>query len=54
MTDVVEPVNYQTVLTSVRPPRAVTLICSEGDWHADALRMLECYARTSPTRGYVR
>ncbi|MEZ0107894.1 hypothetical protein ABH920_001886 [Catenulispora sp. EB89] len=46
MTDTAEPVTYQTVLTSVRPPRAVTLICSEGDWHADALRMLECYART--------
>ncbi|MEY9934169.1 hypothetical protein ABH926_008833 [Catenulispora sp. GP43] len=46
MTHAAEQVTYQTVLISVRPPRAVTLICSEGGWHADALRMLECYART--------
>jgi len=34
------------MLSSVRPPRAVTLVWSEGDWRADVLRMLECYART--------
>jgi hypothetical protein len=37
---------YRLVQRSVRPPRAVTLVCSGGDWRADVLRMVECYART--------
>ncbi|MEJ8658841.1 hypothetical protein [Streptomyces sp. MS1.AVA.4] len=38
--------DYRLVQRSVRPPRAVTLVCSEGNWRADVLRMVECYART--------
>lgn len=37
---------YRLVQRSVRPPRAVTLVCSGGDWRADVLRLVECYART--------
>jgi hypothetical protein len=37
---------YRLLQRNVRPPRAVTLVCSGGDWRADVLRMMECYART--------
>jgi len=37
---------YRMTQRSLRPPRAVTLLCSDGDWRADALRMMECYSRT--------
>lgn len=38
--------SYRLVQRNVRPPRGVTLVCSEGDWRADVQRMLECYSRT--------
>lgn len=37
---------YRLVQRNVQPPRAMTLLCSGGDWRADALRMVECCART--------
>jgi hypothetical protein len=37
---------YRMTQRSVRPPRALTLICSDGDWRSDVLRMMECYSRT--------
>lgn len=37
---------YRLVQRRIRPPRAVTVICEEGDWRSDAMRMLECYSRT--------
>lgn len=42
------PVQLQHRLTqqSVRPPRAVTLVRSGGNWQADMLQMMECYSRT--------
>jgi len=39
-------VHYRGVSRNLRPPRAMTLIGSSGDWRADALRMMECYSRT--------
>ena len=46
MTGQAVPVRYRATQSSLRPPRAVTLLSSDGDWRADALRMLECYSRT--------
>src|ERR1700724_1112735 len=37
---------YRATQLSLRPPRAVTILCSDADWRADALRMMECYSRT--------
>jgi hypothetical protein len=37
---------YRLVQRRIRPPRALTVICAEGDWQSDALRMMECYSRT--------
>ncbi|MER6353695.1 hypothetical protein ABT186_18105 [Streptomyces sp. NPDC001634] len=42
----VNALGYRLVQRNVRPPRALTLLCSGGDWRADVLRMVECYART--------
>lgn len=42
----VNALGYRLVQRNVRPPRAMTLVCSGGDWRADVLRMVECYART--------
>jgi hypothetical protein len=47
MVEVQAQLRHPLTQHSVRPPRAVTLISSDGDWRADALRMLECYSRTS-------
>jgi hypothetical protein len=41
-----EPLRYGFVQRSVRPPRAATFVCADGDWRADLLRMMECYSRT--------
>jgi hypothetical protein len=41
-----DQLQYRQVVRSLRPPRAVTLLCSEGDWRADVLRMMECYSLT--------
>jgi len=46
MIDVLEPLRYRLVQRSIRPPRAATIVCAEGDWHAGLLRMMECYSRT--------
>jgi hypothetical protein len=46
MSEQAEAVHYRSLYSSVRPRRAVTLIDSDGDWHARAQRMLECYSRT--------
>jgi hypothetical protein len=46
MIDVLEPLRYRLVQRSIRPPRAATIVCAEGDWRADLLRMMECYSRT--------
>lgn len=37
---------YRLVQRSIRPPRAVTLVPTQDDWHTDLLRMIESYART--------
>lgn len=46
MSDATALLRYRPVQRSVRPPRAVALVCAEGDWRADLLRMMECYSRT--------
>ncbi|MEU1301582.1 hypothetical protein [Streptomyces shenzhenensis] len=46
MAEVNASLGYRLVQRNVRPPRAVTLVCSGGDWRADVLRMMECYPRT--------
>lgn len=46
MTDSSEMVRYRLVQRSIRPPRAATIVCAEGDWRTDLLRMMECYSRT--------
>lgn len=40
------PLEYREVMTSVRPPRAMTLIPTGRGWQKSALRMIECYSRT--------
>lgn len=46
MIDTPEPLRYRLVQRSVRPPRAATFVCAEGDRRAYVLRMMECYSRT--------
>ena len=46
MTDSSVSMRYRLVQRSVRPPRAVTFVCTEGDWRADIHHMLACYSRT--------
>jgi hypothetical protein len=46
MSDDPSLLRYRLVQRSVRPPRAATIVCAEGDWRADLLRMMECYSRT--------
>jgi hypothetical protein len=46
MVEVQAQLQHPLTQHSVRPPRAVTLICPDDGWRADALRMLECYSRT--------
>lgn len=41
-----EPLRYRPVARSIRPPRAVTFVCTQDDWRSDVMRMIECYSRT--------
>jgi hypothetical protein len=46
MGEIAAGLTYRRMQRSVRPARALTLLCSDGGWRSDALRMLECYSRT--------
>ncbi len=46
MTEPSKDLRYRAVLRSVRPGRAVTLVCADEGWETDVLRLLECHSRT--------
>lgn len=46
MVEQAQPFQHRSLTRSVRPRRAVTLVCAEGDWRPSILRTLEGYSRT--------